>query len=64
MLKSLRTCRVLEVSICGAITSLCMPITNKNTAIQEDNGKGEKAVIMLEIHVLQGNRTHIKLTPL
>lgn len=39
ILKSLRTWRVLDVSICGAITNLCMPITNRNTAIGEDDRK-------------------------
>lgn len=35
ILKSLRTCRVLDVNICGAITILCMPITNRNTALRK-----------------------------
>lgn len=35
ILKSLRTCRVREVNICGAITNLCMPITKRDTVKME-----------------------------
>lgn len=41
MLKSLSTCRVLDVNICGAITNLCMPITKSDTETGRKKGHQE-----------------------
>lgn len=35
ILKSLSTCRVRDVNICGAITNLWMPITKSDTVTNE-----------------------------
>lgn len=40
ILKSLSTCRVRDVNICGAITNLWMPITKSDTAITTTTRKG------------------------
>lgn len=39
ILKSFRTALVLDVSICGAITNLCMPKTNNATKNSKDKLK-------------------------
>lgn len=41
ILKSLSTCRVRDVNICGAITSLWIPITKSDTAKKNNNTKQE-----------------------
>lgn len=60
ILKSLRTCRVRDVKICGAITNLWMPITKRDTANGKESTKFRLMLIFCTLLTQHGFDTYTK----